>query len=493
MSAVQYIRLAREKWLTILGAAAAGLLLGVAVSFLVPPTYTARATLYVSSQSVENPTSLYQGALLSQERVKSYTELASSSRVASDVIAQRGLPDTPEEFIGRVSASSAPDSVLIDVDVRASTPDGASGDANAVAQDLVTLVDEIERPSDPRVQSPISVRVVQPAVAPTERSSTGPGSFAAVGLFSGLIIGTGAVLARSALDTSVRSVDQLRELVGVAHLASIPFDNREPEVCILGEGQYSRRAEAYRSLRTNLQYIDVDNPRRVIASTSATPGEGKTVTTINLAVALAAAGHTVVIVDADLRRPRLGDLLGIDSTVGLTTTLSTRIELREAVQHTRFARLDLLPSGQLPPNPSELLSSQQMKRLLVELRNRYDFVLVDTPPVIPVTDAASIAQSVDGVLLVSRYRALSRTQLSAAVDSLNVVSAKLVGTVLNAVPLDDRDSPGYSSYYDPRQAASQPVVVEPTPARSESAVDDDVRTDAYSRMERPVPHRRAKP
>ena len=232
--------------------------------------------------------------------------------------------------------------------------------------------------------------------------------------------------------------------------------SREVQVRTVHEDPQAPRAEAFRQLRTNLQFIDVDRPHRVLVITSAMPSEGKTTTLANLAIALATAGHRVLVVDADLRRPKLTDLLGLDRSVGLTNVLSGRVAPGQVIQHWAEG-VDVLASGPLPPNPSELLGSTQMASTLQHLGAQYDIVLVDTPPLLPVADAAAVAPATDGVLLVCRFKT-TREQLGGAVHALQAVSAALLGTVFSMVPArGPRAYANYNSYYRTEGPAESPV------------------------------------
>jgi polysaccharide biosynthesis transport protein len=252
----------------------------------------------------------------------------------------------------------------------------------------------------------------------------------------------------------------LRTIANSPNLGTITFDPQVPRRPLtVHEDPQAPRAEAFRQLRTNLQFIDVDRPHKIVAVTSSMPSEGKTTTLANLAIALATAGHRVLVVDADLRRPKLADLLGLDRTVGLTSALSGRVNAEQAIQHWAGG-VDILASGPLPPNPSELLGSVQMANTLQQLSQHYDTVLVDTPPLLPVTDAAAVAPATDGVLLVCRFKKTTREQLSAAVEALEAVSAPLLGTVFSMVPATGpRAYAQYNSYY----GSTEPTRPEPAP------------------------------
>jgi capsular exopolysaccharide synthesis family protein len=237
------------------------------------------------------------------------------------------------------------------------------------------------------------------------------------------------------------------------------------------EDPQSPRAEAFRQLRTNLQYVDVDNPRKVVIVTSALPGEGKTTSVCNLAITMAAADKRVLVVEADLRRPSLADLLGLERSAGLTDVLAGRVRSQQVIQPWAGGRFDVLASGPLPPNPSELLASRQMAALLSDLRERYDVVLIDSPPLLPVTDAAAMAPSTDGAILICRFNKTTREQVGRAAEALAAVSVPLLGTVFTMVPGSGPRAYGqYNAYHrteKPAAVATQVLAQSPqgTPPR----------------------------
>jgi capsular exopolysaccharide synthesis family protein len=472
MTVREYLGVLREQWIVITSAVVLTLAAVAAVWFIRPPEYTATLRLYVSAQSTDTAQAAFQGAQLSQQRVTSYVELVSSTRVSGEVIRRLRLDTTPEELAQRVTASSKLDSVIIDVTVTGDSPETVEAVANGIGSIFPRLVDELERPSSPTGIPPVVVRVVQPAEAPASPSSTGLPMSLALGLLTGLALGLGGALARNALDNSVKSPDQLRDVTKVPNLGTIAYDPGVPKHPLtVHENPHSPRAEAFRQLRTNLQFLDVDTQHKVVVVTSSMPGEGKTTTLANLAIALAYAGSRVLVVEADLRRPKLADLLGVERSVGLTSILAGRVRAEQAVQHWSGGVFDVLASGPLPPNPSELLGSQHMATMLADLRERYDLVLLDTPPLLPVTDAAAVAPSTDGAILACRFKKTRRTQVDAAVMALDAVSVPVLGTVFTMVPnTGPRAYAQYNSYYRTDQPiastgpsrAAQPV----PPARS---------------------------
>jgi capsular exopolysaccharide synthesis family protein len=466
MTLNDYLRVLRERWIIILTAVLLGLGSAAGVWLLRPPEYTAALTMYVSAQTADTTSTAYQGAQLSEQRVKSYVELVTSPRVSQEVIASLRLAELPDDLVERVTATSSIDSVLIDITVTDRSPEQAARIANAVGQSLTRLVNELERPVSAAALPPVAVRMVQPAAPPIEPSSTSLPVLLALGLVAGLAIGGGTALVRNALDTSIKAPEQLRHVTRAPNLGVIAFDPHVPKRPLtVHEDQQAPRAEAFRQLRTNLQFIDVDHPPKVIVVTSSLPYEGKTTTLANLAIALASAGGRILVIEADLRRPRLADLLGLDRAVGLTSVLAGRLGPAQAIQHWAGGGIDVLASGPLPPNPSELLASQQMVRLLGELRTEYDTVLIDTPPLLPVTDAAAVAPATDGVVLVCRFKATSSEQVAEAVEALPSASTVLLGTVLTMVPpTGPRAYARYNAYYrsDLVHAPVQPAA--PVPA-----------------------------
>lgn len=203
-------------------------------------------------------------------------------------------------------------------------------------------------------------------------------------------------------------------------------------------------SEAFRVLRTNLQFMGLDKPLKSILVTSATPGEGKTTTAVNLAVAFAQTGARVCLVDADLRRPMVAKSLGLSNWSGLTTALVNQKGLSAYVQETEVPGMSVMTSGPVPPNPSELLGTHRMTLLLRELEAEYDIVILDTPPVLVVTDAAVLGPQTGGVILVTRAGMVARQQAQRAKDALLAVKAPVLGVVLGAVPVEG----GSSRFYD---------------------------------------------
>jgi receptor protein-tyrosine kinase len=256
------------------------------------------------------------------------------------------------------------------------------------------------------------------------------------------------------MDNAVKDRESLEAITGVGLVGSIPLARELRNSNVISfEGNNSSVAESFRRLRTNLQFLHVDNPPRVIVITSASPGEGKSTTAINIALALAEAGHDVVLVDGDLRRPSIEKRLDTVGGVGFSTVLNGAATLPEVLQQTAFPNLTALTSGASPPNPSELLGSQAAKNVLNELRERFDFVIVDSSPLLGVTDGAILSANADGALIVCRYGRTKRENLAHAIGNLTDVGATVLGGVFTITPTRSRISYSYSHrfYYDDRR------------------------------------------
>lgn len=215
---------------------------------------------------------------------------------------------------------------------------------------------------------------------------------------------------------------------------------------IVANNSKSPIAEAYRAVRTNLQFASVGKDIRCISFTSASPAEGKSTTISNISLAMAQDGKKVLLIDADMRKPEQHHIFNVANR-GLSNCIAMNLPLVDAVQPSAYENLDILAAGPIPPNPSELLGSKQMQQLLMEAKDMYDFVFVDMPPVLAVTDAAVLASKVDGVVLVVKSGGISPDEAKMAKTRLKQGGATLLGIILNAVPQQHQSSYGYYYYY----------------------------------------------
>jgi tyrosine-protein kinase len=478
----QYMRIIRQQWLVVLVLTAVCVGLAAAYTLTRTPQYSASTQMFVKVRDANaSITQLTQGSDFTQARVKSYADVVTAPYVLDRVIQELGLSTTPSRLADNVAVEIPPDTVLINVTVRDPSPAQAAKIANAISAAFPSFVSELETPSGAEARSPVTVAVTAPATAPTVPISPRKSLNLVLGLLLGLGLGVGAAILRKQSNTSVSTVADVERITGSIPLGVVPFDSNTSKQPLVDADQHGPRAEAFRTLRTNLQFADVDNPPKVLVVTSAMPSEGKSTSACNVALTLAASGSRVVLVDGDLRMPTVGRYLGIDGGAGLTSVLAGQHDLRDVLVTYGRDHLTVLPSGPKPPNPSELLGSKQMMDLLTSLANHFDIVVIDAPPLLPVTDAAILSAAADGALLVIRHGRTRHAEAERAVQTLASVNAKLLGSVLNFAPKKVRRGDGYDGYgygYGYGDTSTSTYTVPTTPAAPARAAGAPVQPSA---------------
>ena len=468
-----YLRVLRRRWLLIVACLLLGTAVGALVILRTTPLYSSTARLFVSTPTSDANAQAYQGGLFSQQRVTAYADLIKGSTVAEKVIAKLQLDESPAALVSQISAVAAPDSVILQVTATDPSPERAQQLAQTTAEVFAGFVSELESPADPSA-SPITANIVDAAGLPTTPVSPRPLVTIGLGAILGLLVGLGLAWLRETLDTTIKDPATLLDVTGAALLGSIHYDSGAVKRPLIAElDPHSPRVESFRVLRTNLQFLDVDKESKIFTITSPLPGDGKSTTAINIAITLAQAGKRTLLLETDLRRPRVAEYLGLESVVGLTTVLIGRVEIADVIQTWGASGLDVITSGAIPPNPAELLQSNAMAAVLADLHLRYDIVIIDAPPLLPVTDAAVIATGSDGAILVVRHGRTTREQGTQARARLDSVGASLLGTVLNFVP--ERSMRGYGYGYAYGYAPKSGVTADaphPTPDMDTGSVDD---------------------
>ncbi len=252
---------------------------------------------------------------------------------------------------------------------------------------------------------------------------------------------------RSVLDTRIRSKDDIAKITDlpiIGNIAKDPDVEKRPLIAL--KDPRNPLVESYRALRTNLRYLDVENDAKSIVITSAGPSEGKSTTAANLAIVMADSGARVVLIDADLRKPRVSKLLGIEGGIGLSDLLIGRASFEDALQQWGRKQLFVLPSGRIPPNPSELLGSSAMGKVLETLTAHFDYIIIDSPPVLAVTDAAILSTRTGGALVVSAAGKSRKAELANAFEALEAVDGKVLGVVATMVPTKGPNAYSYGAY-----------------------------------------------
>ncbi len=501
----------RRKWV-IAVTLAVTVTIVVAGTFTMAPTYTASATLRVATAAAGSVD--YADYIYAERLMNTYAQIATSGPVLEELVQRLDLNEPPQIEVEIVANTELMQITVEDPNpilareaantlaeiLIAQSTELYSGGARSAQEILGQQLAQIERELDQarreyenlaaqspedaeriaaasrsialkeqtyamlleqyeqaRIREAIranALSVVEPAVVPETPSKPRQVLNIALGFMVGLAGGTGLAFLFENLDDTIKTPDDVSGALGLGTLGAIGRLAKGEEQLVVAAQPLSPVAEAFRALCTNIRFSGVDNPLRTLLVTSPSLTEGKSITVANLAVAMAQAGLRVVAVDADLRRPRLGQLFGLDLREQVTTERlwwglsGSLLEGRTngQLRPVQVQGLRVLPSGELPPNPAELMGSQHMQRLLHELAQQVDVVLIDSPPVLPVADATALAKAVDGVLLVLEAGHTRRKAARQAVESLRQVGANLVGVVLNGVPTDRGSY--YYSYHE---------------------------------------------
>jgi capsular exopolysaccharide synthesis family protein len=448
VSLSDYIQLIRRRWRIVAAVALVATAIATALSVTAQPMYASSVQLFVSAGQTGNAFSNSLAPdLLTQERITSYAQLASGRAVAAAVVRNLNLRESPAELSHHISATVPSQTVLIAITVTDSNSSLVPQIADQVGAQTAGLIEHLESPGR-GAPSPVRVRIAEPASSAGAAVSPKIPRNIAFGVVVGLALGLALALIREVLDTRIKTVDDVSDL-GLPVLGVIHYDRGIKSNPLLGTtAMHPSVGEAFRQLRTNLQFLDFGERPRSLLVASALPQEGKSTTVWNLAITLAAAGQRVIVVEADLRRPTLSrTYLGLrDDRGGLSDVLIGNLGLEEASVSWMDGRLMLLPSGTVPPNPSELLGSQSMSRLLARLGEHADLILIDAPPLLPFADAAVLAAMAGATLFILRAGGTRREHVRHARRLLEGVDARVCGAVLTMAPRKGPEGQHYGYY-----------------------------------------------
>ncbi|MEN0140084.1 MAG: polysaccharide biosynthesis tyrosine autokinase [Rhodococcus sp. (in: high G+C Gram-positive bacteria)] len=470
MDIQDYVRIVKERW-KLVAITVVVVTLGAFIPMLfTKPVYQTSTLLYVSS---------------TQPRLATYAELLTGKKLAQRTIDELGLDMTPAQLVANVKATPVPE-LLLHVKVQDTSPERARDIADTLSAQFVSMMDELaatdieaaaanKEAQPPQVLAnpatsqsgysitmedpdpkPARVSIEQNATVPTEPLPTSENRNIVLGLAVGLLLGIALAVIRDWLDATVKDRRAVEGQIGAPLAGITPDGAGSSGVVVDMSDATSTTGAAYRQLRTNLQFADAANPPHVIVVASPSPGEESDVTALNLGVALAAAGQSVCVVEADLRRPLVASTLGIQgaTVAGLSSVLRGEADLADAIRATAFDHLSLLPAGPVPANPSELLGSATTRSVVATLRDRFDYVVFAGAPLLPVTDSAVLSAISDGALIVARYGKTKRQHLSEAADILRGVGATIVGGVLVGAREGTRGSDTYREYLEPQSAST---------------------------------------
>jgi len=416
------LRILRIRWRIVLGTLLIVLTVAATITLMTTPMYTSSTRVYLSAVGADGQANLYN---MPSTEIDTVVQVANSPIVLDPVREQVGAEGHPMS----VSIGIAEGTTLLDV-----------------AREFSPMLAQ----SGQRVEA----RTVVPATVPSVPSSPDYFTNIAVAVLAGLLLGVGFALLRHNLDTRIRRKEDIGELSDRPVLGAIPLLKTQSVVPFMEADPFGPHAESMRRLRTNLMFVDVTTHKHSFVVTSAMPAEGKTTTAINLALAMSDAGTRVLLVDGDLRNPTVGRGMGLEDSVGLTTVLLGNAHLEDVVQRWADTNLWVLAAGEIPPNPSELLGSEAMREAFESMLASFDFVLVDSPPLVPVIDAVLLDRLTGGTLLVVAADQTRKRHLGEALRTLDTAGGTLAGFALNKVSAAE-EAYHYKGYYGQQHAKDE--------------------------------------
>ena len=467
--------LMKKAWIVAVAAVVCAVLTFVGTFLFITPKYEASAMFYVNNNSLslgETTLSITSSDIsASKSLVNSYIVILGTRETLVDVIDYAGVNRTYSQLKKMIAAEAVSSTEIFRVTVTSPDPQEAENIADAIAYVLPKRIGSIIEGT--------SAKVVDAAVLPTQSTSPNYTKNTLIGFVAGLALAAMLIVLKELLDISIHKEEDIAQCGRYPVLASVPDMHTTPKGGYYGYGQAINpktgtkgkkqvlvggnisfaAAEAYKLLRTKLLFSFADEkPCHIIGVSSAMPGEGKSLTSINVAYSMAQLGKRVLLIDCDLRRPSLTEKLPINKIPGLSdylagiSTADNLVQVCSLMQDTYV--FHVIAPGRVPPNPLELLSSAKMEKMLERLQSTYDYIILDLPPVGEVSDALAIAKNTDGILLVVRQNYCDRIALNTAVRQFEFVDAKLLGTVFNCTA---EDGSGYKrkyyrrSYYGKKQ------------------------------------------
>jgi len=452
MNLQDYLRGLRRYWLAVVLMVLVGVSTAFAWTALQTPVYESTASGVIQTRETAEQGGALYGDSFAMSRVPTYLDMATWKRVAEGAAEQLGVAIPPEALASRVTVTNPEGTAILKFTAQGSTPEEAAQLAQAWIVALGETIDDVE--GGTAGQAPVTIfaaaaaTVADTPIFPDRRTAL------IVGGILGLGVGLAFVIIRTASDRRIRITDDIESRVHVPVVGMLPIsdaftsDRRLFDPHASG-GKTSGFAvsESLRTLRTNLRFTSVDNPPRTFVVTSPLPGDGKSTIAANLAATMAASGENIVLVDGDLRRPTVARTIGLPGGAGLSDVLAGRVALVDVLQKApNVPNLFVLTAGSIPPNPSELLGSARMRQVLEQL-SAHATVIIDAPPVLPVTDGAVIAHQADGALLVVGVGRTTYDVVHSALATLEKARGHVLGVVLNKVPLKGADAVPYAQAY----------------------------------------------
>lgn len=434
------VRLLRRHWLFLTIAAIVGAAAGLGWAATRTPEYTAKAEVFVTVTSGQSTGELAQGSSFAQQQARNFAAVVAREIVLAPVIRDLDLDMTVSELRQSITTTVPLNTSLVTIQAVNSDPKTAAEIANSAAKNLEAVVSGLTPKVGDLKGAPVRAELIETAAVPTVPSSPDIILLALFGLLGGLVVGVAYQVVTDLVVARVTSADQLKSVLGTTLLGTITRERGVAQHPIaVTSAPLSLRAEEVRQVRTALKFLRSEH--QVFVVSSAISGEGKTTTAANIAAAFAAGQASTCLVEADLRRPRVEQLLDLAGGAGLSDVIVGDASLDDALQTWGPDNLGVLVAGSLPPNPSELLQSTEGVAVLNEIKDRFDVVVIDTPPLTAVTDASIIGQQFGGVLLVSGAGRVRAGEVKQAAEALKVADVPLLGSILNLESRSDHRTP----------------------------------------------------
>lgn len=446
-----------------------------AYTFLVPPTYSSTAQVLVTADSqiigdTGNFSNLSSSSSYINNQIQSYPTLATTESVLDPVISDLGLDMTTEELADKLSVTNPTNTAFVNV----TASDGEAAQSAKIANAVVeSLMDVVETSLYDTNKSPVKISQVQTAKEPTSPSSPNVPLNLAIGLVAGVVVGVLMALLKDLMSTRIEESRDLQDIIDAPIMGRVPSDDtlKSTSPAVVSQPA-SRIAEEYRRVRTNLSFTTPaptgNGTSRLIVTTSVSPSEGKTTTSVNIAASLAENGARVLLIDADLRHPSVADHIGLEGNAGLSHVLTGQADVKDVVQRYWKPNLHIMPAGPKPPNASTLLNSKMMRELVNQALQQYDYVLIDTSPMIIANDAAIFGAQGNGVVMVVGRDVTEKRDLRDIGTQLANLDVPVVGFVFNFAKESKKSDHGNYYYYDDESNSKKSAKQQRSRSRSRS-------------------------
>lgn len=395
--------------------------------FALTPVYEAKISVVIGKAAGISDNSSYNlsDVTMYQKLVKTYAKVAKSENVAESALDLMDIDLTTEELLEMLSVSPQEDTQIMDINVQSINPEEAKKIVSSITIAFIERAEELIPNGNIEILD--QPKIPKKPVKPNKKLNV------LIAFFLGLMISVGLVFVLEYMDNSIKTKEEVEKYLDLPVVGIIPehvSEQGEKEFLEVTIEPKSVSAEAFRTLRTNIQYSSIDKEVKTIMLTSSGTSEGKTSTSGNFAFILANSNKKVLVIDCDMRKPSIHRKLRISNSKGLSDFLTGKVTFEEAVQLVE-TNLYVMTSGLVPPNPSEMLSSNKMREFLVSVKNEFDYIIIDTPPIIAVTDAQVLAGIVDGVILVVALNEADKDAVVRAKELLVMANANILGVVLN--------------------------------------------------------------